>query len=800
MFNIEFILTYAIIVGIVLLFGYFLYKEFSHTRAIISELNSLSSFVQTIHSDKSVDFQNLLSHEQQWLLENIVCDYSSDDVIPVKESHRFLAKGPIGSLIPEFTDGKYKSIPALLTSIGITGTFLGITIGLSQFDSTAFDSKSLLVSAASLLEGMKTAFYTSLAGLSLSATFMVLLNKTTNDIQIAKKHLTQALSIAVIEVSAVSYLRNLSSATDNQQELLDAQLKSTASMEALGLGFSDIAEHLKSSHLDPNELSNTLATSVSKALMKGLEPTNETLRSTSDTIADNSTIMMSNFELLTQELNNMTKSLSSDELSKVMSTAMKSELTPISEQFKASSESIDTNTSKMANNFDVLTHKFADVAESLDGDKLADSVSSSITHVMKEQLTPVLESISTEIGQLKEIKKQNQQELAELLINKMRDDLITPVTAELQRTADAVSASNTVTDQLNKNVESVLTSLSDSISTINTFQEDTMQKLQGFALSLTEILETFKTDTQSAMSEITIGVKEALEYSVDGMKQQRKAFDESAEKASNSFKDMEYSLSNALDDRQKMERQLFDNVELRMNTMLTSSNEVFTNQTQSLTEAGNAASKLMDDARTHLVSGLGDIDNKINSMSNAVQVELESFRKQYQTNLNEFFEQQNHSLEETLGKQADKLSNVVGLFKDTFESEYKTRSGLLESLTAQHQELQKSAATIEKMAKAVGLHEAAKMSELQDTAATIGKQVGHLKKEYAQANIAFKEVTEGMPKAMTDYFERANASFETFFNDFDTSASAIHNRLAQAADYLIEAKMQERELDRSGIV
>jgi DNA anti-recombination protein RmuC len=59
--------------------------------------------------------------------------------------------------------------PNLLTSIGILGTFVGIVIGLLEFDVSDIDS-----SIGSLLEGLKTAFITSLAGMSLAILFKIL--------------------------------------------------------------------------------------------------------------------------------------------------------------------------------------------------------------------------------------------------------------------------------------------------------------------------------------------------------------------------------------------------------------------------------------------------------------------------------------------------------------------------------------------------------------------------------------------------------------------------------------------------
>lgn len=60
----------------------------------------------------------------------------------------------------------YESIPSLFTTLGIFGTFLGIYVGLQNFD-----VKDINNSIPPLLEGMKTAFLTSILGIIFSILF-----------------------------------------------------------------------------------------------------------------------------------------------------------------------------------------------------------------------------------------------------------------------------------------------------------------------------------------------------------------------------------------------------------------------------------------------------------------------------------------------------------------------------------------------------------------------------------------------------------------------------------------------------
>lgn len=60
----------------------------------------------------------------------------------------------------------YDSIPSVFTTLGVLGTFIGIYAGLSHFD-----VQDITGSIPPLLEGMKTAFATSIAGIVLSVIF-----------------------------------------------------------------------------------------------------------------------------------------------------------------------------------------------------------------------------------------------------------------------------------------------------------------------------------------------------------------------------------------------------------------------------------------------------------------------------------------------------------------------------------------------------------------------------------------------------------------------------------------------------
>ncbi len=143
------------------------------------------------------------------------------------------------------------SAPALLTSLGIFGTFVGIAQGLQEFDTLQIQD-----SVPSLLEGLKTAFWTSIAGLfaALSIKFRYVVitqprQKTgrTNTVTLADLHqelvnLTATYKassdsgnnqIQTLETHLVNSVDQLHSAlTDYQREMADAN--ANALVDAIG--------------------------------------------------------------------------------------------------------------------------------------------------------------------------------------------------------------------------------------------------------------------------------------------------------------------------------------------------------------------------------------------------------------------------------------------------------------------------------------------------------------------------------------------------------------------------------------
>lgn len=129
-------------------------------------------------------------------------------------------------------------IPTLVSTLGVFGTFLGITVGLMAFDTT-----NLNESIPVLLDGLKTAFWTSLVGMGLSAILNGWINRLYDKKEKGVSDINQAASQICNSVTEMS--KNNAATIDRLTKLMDDQAKTqTAFYNSMGQLMSTIAEQM----------------------------------------------------------------------------------------------------------------------------------------------------------------------------------------------------------------------------------------------------------------------------------------------------------------------------------------------------------------------------------------------------------------------------------------------------------------------------------------------------------------------------------------------------------------------------
>lgn len=140
--------------------------------------------------------------------------------------------------------------PVLLTSLGILGTFAGIISGLLDFDTHHVDE-----SISGLLEGLKTAFITSLWGMSFSILFKIVSNFISKKDEEGVSDVDAAALYAVMKQQAEGIMQIKKAISENDETSLVGQFK---------LLRSDLTDNHKSNDKSLFLIAETL-TSILKA-------------------------------------------------------------------------------------------------------------------------------------------------------------------------------------------------------------------------------------------------------------------------------------------------------------------------------------------------------------------------------------------------------------------------------------------------------------------------------------------------------------------------------------------------------
>lgn len=154
-----------------------------------------------------------------------------------------------------------ENLPSLVSTLGVIGTFLGITIGLINFDTQNLDESIPL-----LLEGLKTAFFTSLAGMicSLILTHTVSADfdqkdEGVSDINLAANEIVKAVKeMSTANKETIEQLRSITeqqsrdqlafynTTSETLQKMLSSSSQTQTDISSMRLQFSSLNAFVES--------------------------------------------------------------------------------------------------------------------------------------------------------------------------------------------------------------------------------------------------------------------------------------------------------------------------------------------------------------------------------------------------------------------------------------------------------------------------------------------------------------------------------------------------------------------------
>lgn len=228
--------------------------------------------------------------------------------------------GPIRSRMAAFAS----ATPGLLTTVGVFGTFVGILIGLREFDVHHVDD-----SVPMLLEGLKTAFWSSVAGMGAAIFFRLIqpfMPRQNEGSSADPIELLQAIESAiVIQTKALSGGEDTSLLTQIQKFRTGVQDGIEKSQETMKYGFERQIVAFEA-------FAKEMAENNSKALIEAL---NEVIRDFNDNLTEQ---FGENFKQLNEAVG---KLLEWQERYKDHIEVSETRLTTISERLDSAAHSIE---------------------------------------------------------------------------------------------------------------------------------------------------------------------------------------------------------------------------------------------------------------------------------------------------------------------------------------------------------------------------------------------------------------------------------------------------------------------------
>lgn len=209
-----------------------------------------------------------------------------------------------------------ESVPDVLTSLGVLGTFVGLIWGMRGFNPVSYEA--MAESITSLIDGVKVAFATSIMGISLSLAFTLWLRREQTALSDAFASFLDAyrltLSPTAEERTAARMAENQERQAEATEALLEKIPESTADavarkLEVVTSKMNDTLDRFVNVvTLNQQELVDTVADSVTKAMMSSFD---EEFREMRQTLDDASSSQRENVKSLAAAHEKYEKSLSS---------------------------------------------------------------------------------------------------------------------------------------------------------------------------------------------------------------------------------------------------------------------------------------------------------------------------------------------------------------------------------------------------------------------------------------------------------------------------------------------------------
>ena len=419
-----------------------------------------------------------------------------------------------------------------LVGLGLLGTFLGLTLGIKDFDSSS--TQNIQKSIQLLLSGMGTAFITSLVGMLLSMIYSFCdkywRNRLSKHLHVLTKKLDSLYYIDDRTLDDLNEQALAKSIANTMKEVVEHEMRSVVNALNEKLTYNNesgeattianaIRESLKENQEQSKalksfstdlaiELNNGFDEVLSRQMQQKILPLMENVDATTKAIVEHIDQMAS---LVSSPATDMIQTVV-DELKNSMSEMMKefssglsgsatNELETLAHQLSTAAQSMADFPNNMAHISSTLQFTIEEVKNAVSEiTNTSANANSTAMQQMQEQITFATGAISTAISEVKDVMSgltQSSQEQNNQMINKLAD-AAEKMGTYLTETTTALSS------QVKDSIRDIVDDINEKQTHMLSLQEETISQLKGTITGITQ-------NAQEQSNQMVVKLAEAAE-------------------------------------------------------------------------------------------------------------------------------------------------------------------------------------------------------------------------------------------------------------------------------------------------
>ena len=629
----------------------------------------------------------------------------------------------------------------ILVGLGLLGTFLGLTLGIDGIDVS--NTENIQKSIQVLLNGMGTAFLTSLVGMGLSI-FFTAIDKS------CRNHLFRQLRIFTDKLDVKYYVDDVILGTLKQQQMVDA----------LHINILQALETQTKHIIEKND-------SITKALLDKLVYTNE----------ENQSVSIANAirEILTENTQ-QTKALKS------FSTDLALEL---NNGFDESlSRQMQQKILPLMENVDMTTKA---IVEHID--QMADQVASPATDMMQKVVEELKYSMTSIIDEFRA-------NISHSATNQLENLAIQLGTAA-QAMADFPTNMGNISATLQVTIDEVKNAVSEISSTSANANSTAMQQMQEQITFATGAISNAITEVKEVMSSITNSSQEQSNQMItkmaDAAEKMGEYLNDTISALSSSMSDSVRGITDDISRKQEnlliQQQDMMNKIENTMSSITQSSQEQSNQMVGKLAEAAEKMGIFLYGTISSLSSSVQDSMKNITEDVNSKQADLIVLQEDTIQQTRRLLDTFNHGLER-LEKMNEYVTGTMNMFQQA-QGQITGSTAHLQTITG---DMKQATQLFNKSQSDYSL----KMEEMQrnsqrgiDTIAQLLNSSGEMSQDYIEKFEIIKQgigsIFTQIQAGMSQYSRTVLDSTQNYLNKYSSSLKETTDSLAATIELQREA-------------